>query len=85
MVLDSRTKFYKFRKNRKYICWRQAHYPTGQLLQVWRENAQVDFKGGQILKNFLVFPKDKDTITKQSSVIYWFQWDQTECDDKYMG
>ena len=38
-----------------------------------------------MLKNLLAFPKDKDTITKQSSVIYWFKCDKTECDDEYIG
>ena len=37
------------------------------------------------MKNLLVFPKDKDTITKQRSVIYWFKCDKSECDDEYMG
>ena len=38
---------------------------------------QVHFEGAQTLKNLLVFPKDKDTITKQSRVIYWFKCDKT--------
>ena len=46
---------------------------------------QLHFKGGQTLKNFLVFPKDKDMITKQRSVSYWFKCDKTESDDEYKG
>ena len=45
---------------------------------------QVHFKGGQTLKILPVFPKNKDTITKQSSVIYWFKCDKTECDEEYI-
>ena len=33
----------------------------------------------------MIFPKDKDTITKKSSVIYWFKGDKTECGDAYIG
>ena len=32
-----------------------------------------------------MFPKDKDAITKQSSIIYWFKWCSTECDEEYVG
>ena len=31
---------------------------------------QVCFKGGNTLKNLLMFPKDKEAITKQSNIIY---------------
>ena len=37
------------------------------------------------LKNLLVSPKDKDTITKKSSVIYWFMCDRIDCADEYIG
>ena len=46
---------------------------------------QVHFKGGTTLKNLLVSPKDKDTITKKSSVIYWFNCDKIDCEDEYRG
>ena len=32
-----------------------------------------------------MFPKDKDEITNQSNIIYWFKYDKTECDDEYIG
>ena len=46
---------------------------------------QVHFKGRTTLKNLLVSPKDKDTITKKSSVIYWFRCDRIDCEDEYIG
>ena len=32
-----------------------------------------------------MFPTDKDAITKQSNIIYWFKCGKTECDDEYIG
>ena len=46
---------------------------------------QIHFKGGNTLKNLLMFPKDKDAITKQSNILYWFQYSKTECDNEYIG
>ena len=46
---------------------------------------QVYFKGGNTLKNLLIFPKDKEAITKQSNIIYWYKFCRTECDDEYTG
>ena len=46
---------------------------------------QVHFKGGTTLKNLLVSPKDKDTITKKDSVIYWFMCDSIDCEGEYIG
>ena len=43
------------------------------------------FKGGNILKELLMFPKDKEEMTKQSNIIYWYKCDRTECDDEYIG
>ena len=31
-----------------------------------------------------MFPKDKEAITKQSNIIYWYKCGRTECDDEYM-
>ena len=45
----------------------------------------VHFKGGQTLKNILVFLKDKDTLAKKNSVIYWYQCDEIDCDEEYIG
>ena len=33
----------------------------------------------------LVSPKDKDSITKKSSVIYWFRYDMIDCEYEYKG
>ena len=46
---------------------------------------QVHFKGGTTLKNLLVSPKDKDTIRKKSSVIYWFKCYRIDCEEEYIG
>ena len=45
---------------------------------------QVHFKGGNTLKNLLMFPKDKEAITKQSNIIYWFKCGKTDYDDDVM-
>ena len=45
---------------------------------------QVHFKGGNTLKDLLMFPKDKESISKQSNIIYWFKCGRTECDDEYI-
>ena len=46
---------------------------------------QAYFKGGNTLKNVLIFPKDKEGIKKQSNIIYWHRCGRTECDDEYIG
>ena len=46
---------------------------------------QVHFKGGNTLKNLLMFPEDREAMTKQSNNIYWFRCGRTECDDEYIG
>ena len=46
---------------------------------------QVHFKGRNTLKNLLMLPKDREAITKQSNIIYWFKYGRTDCDDKYNG
>ena len=34
---------------------------------------QAYFRGGNTLKNLLMFPKDKDEMKKQSNIIYWYR------------
>ena len=46
---------------------------------------QAYFKGGNTLKNLLMFPKDKDELKKQSNIIYWYTGGRTECNDEYIG
>ena len=46
---------------------------------------EVYFKGGSTIKNFLMSPKDKDPIQKQSGVIYRYQCDRVDCDEEYIG
>ena len=45
----------------------------------------MQFKAGKTLKNLLVSPKDKDMITKKSSVIYWIMCDRIGCENEYIG
>ena len=42
-------------------------------------------KEGNTWKNLLMFPKDREVITKHSNIIYWFKCGRTECDDEYIG
>ena len=46
---------------------------------------QVHFKEGTIIKNLLMFPKDKDPLQKRSGVIFRYQCDRVECDEEYIG
>ena len=46
---------------------------------------QVHFKGGLIIKNLLMAPKDKDHILKKSGVIYRYSCDRVECNEEYIG
>ena len=32
-----------------------------------------------------MFWKDRETITEQSNIIYWFKFGKTECHDEYIG
>ena len=50
-----------------------------------RYGIQTHFKCGSTIKNLLVFPKDKDPVINQSSVIYWYQCGNLDCDDEYIG
>ena len=45
----------------------------------------IHFKGGQTPKNLLVSPKDKDTITKKNSIIYWLRCNKIDFDEEYIG
>ena len=46
---------------------------------------QVYFKGGLNIKNLLMAPKDKDSITKKSRIIYRYKCDEDGCDEEYIG
>ena len=49
-----------------------------------KHRKQLYFKGANILKKFLVAPKDKDTTTQKSGVIYMYKWDRVEGDEDYI-
>ena len=46
---------------------------------------QAYFRGGNTLKNLLMFPKDKEEMKKKSNIIYWYRCGRTECDEEYIG
>ena len=46
---------------------------------------QAYFRGGNTLKNLLMFPKDKEEMRKKSNIIYWYRCGRTECDEEYIG
>ena len=50
-----------------------------------KHGVQVYFKGGNIIKNLLVTPKDQDPIQKKSGVISRYICDRVECDEEYIG
>ena len=50
-----------------------------------KHGVTVHFMWGQTLKNILVSPKDKDTIAKKNSVMYWYRCDKIESDEEYIG
>ena len=45
---------------------------------------QAYFRGGNTLKNLLMFPKDKEEMKKKSNIIYWYKCGRTECDEEYI-
>ena len=45
----------------------------------------LHFKAGQTLKNILVSPKDKDSMTRKNSVIYSYSCGRIDCDEEYIG
>ena len=50
-----------------------------------RHGVQVYFKGGNIIKNVLMAPKDKDPLMKKSGVIYRYRCNRVDCDEEYIG
>ena len=50
-----------------------------------KHGIQTDFRGGNTIKSLLMTPKDKDHISKKSSIIYRFMCNRVECDDEYIG
>ena len=43
------------------------------------------FKGGSMIKDLLVHPKDRDTILQKSGVIYRFRCGRVDCEEEYIG
>ena len=46
---------------------------------------QVHFKGSNTIKDLLVAPKDKETITNKGGVIYRYNCDHVGCTVEYIG
>ena len=49
-----------------------------------KHGVAVHFKEGQILKNILVSPKDKDSMANKNSVIYSYIYGRIDCDEEYI-
>ena len=50
-----------------------------------KHSVTVYFKRRQTLKNILVSPKDKDSMTKENSVSYSYSCGRIDCDEEYIG
>ena len=50
-----------------------------------KHRVEMFFKGGNIIKDLLVHPKDRDTILQKSAVIYSFRCGKVDCDEEYTG
>ena len=50
-----------------------------------KHGIQVYFRGGKTIKDLLVAPKDKDSITKKNGIIYRCKCESLECDEEYIG
>ena len=46
---------------------------------------QVYFRGGTMIKNLLMAPKDLDPMLKKSGVIYSYKCGRVECNEEYIG
>ena len=42
------------------------------------------FKGNRILRNILVYPKDKDPMEQKSGIVYIYRYQELDCDDDYV-
>ena len=47
--------------------------------------SQVHFKGDSTIKDLLMAPKDKDSITSKGGVIYRYRCDHPGCTEEYIG
>ena len=50
-----------------------------------RYGVEVYFRGGSTIRDFLVHPKDRDTICKKSGVIYRYRCGRVDCEEEYIG
>ena len=41
--------------------------------------------GNRTIKEMLVKPQDKDSLYRKSGAIYWYQFGELVCDEKYMA
>ena len=50
-----------------------------------KHGIEMYFKGGNIIKELLVHPKDRDNILQKSGVIYRYKCGREDCEDEYLG
>ena len=50
-----------------------------------KHGVEVYFRGSSTIRDFLVHPKNKDTILQKSGVIYRYRCGRVDCEDEYIG
>ena len=50
-----------------------------------KHGIEMYFKGGNTIKDLLVYPKDKDTILQKSGMIYRYTCGRVDCEEEYIG
>ena len=50
-----------------------------------KQGMVMHFKGGNTIKNLLVYPKYRDTILQKSGVIYRFRCGRIDCEEEYIA
>ena len=46
---------------------------------------EMYFRGGNIIRDLVVHPKEKDTILQKSGMIYRYKCGRVDCDEEYIG
>ena len=61
------------------------HFASGLGLLPALHGPGYKYISKEAIKNLLVVPKDKDTITKKSVMTYSYRCDRMKCDEEYIG
>ena len=48
----------------------------------WKHGIEMHFKGGSMIKDLMVHPKDRDTIFQKSGVIYRYKCGMVGCENE---